>query len=190
MSTETRAQRLLHARQAAGFKTAAGAADHFNWNRNTYSSNENGNAAYSYRAAREYAAAFGVTPQWLYDGIGAPKADAAEEPAPGPILVPVIGRGGGPPARGVRRADDGGLIYFEAQQTPPTPDMFGHVVVVETLEGEVLVKRLLRGSRSGRFDLESMVGPTRENCKLRWAAHITAIIPPHQARRILRSSNP
>ena len=223
MSTETRAQRLLHARQAAGFKTAAGAADHFNWNRNTYSSNENGNAAYSYRAAREYAAAFGVTPQWLYDGIGAPKADAAEEPAPGPILVPVIGRVGADtegrvlfatgqeagdlvplPPGGTEKAvalrivghsmhgvaDDGGLIYFEAQQTPPTPDMFGHVVVVETLEGEVLVKRLLRGSRSGRFDLESMVGPTRENCKLRWAAHITAIIPPHQARRILRSSNP
>jgi hypothetical protein len=65
--------------------------------------------------------------------------------------------------------------------------LFGHVVVVETLEGEVLVKRLLRGSRSGRYDLESVVGPVRENARLRWAAHITAIIPPHQARRILRT---
>lgn len=87
--------------------------------------------------------------------------------------------------RGV--ADDGGLIYFEDQRTPPTPDMLGHMVVVETAGDEVLVKRLLRGSKAGRFDLESVVGVTRQNCQLRWAAHITAIIPPHQARRIIRA---
>ena len=85
-------------------------------------------------------------------------------------------------------ADDGGLIYFEDQRTPPTPDMLGHVVVIETDGEEVLVKRLLRGSRAGRYDLESIVGPTRRDCKLRWAAHITAIIPPYQARRIIRSA--
>lgn len=50
-----------------------------------------------------------------------------------------------------------------------------------------MVKRLLRGSLKGRFDLESVVGPVRTNAKIRWAAHITAIVPPHQARRILRS---
>jgi transcriptional regulator with XRE-family HTH domain len=82
--------------------------------------------------------------------------------------------------------DNGGLIYFEDQRTPPSPDMLGHVVVVETDTDEVLVKRLLRGSRSGRFDLDSVNGPTRRDCRLRWAAHITAIIPPHQARKILR----
>lgn len=82
--------------------------------------------------------------------------------------------------------DDGGLIYFEDQRTPPTPDMLGQVVVVETDSDEVLVKRLLRGSRAGRYDLESIVGPTRHDCRLRWAAHITAIIPPFQARRIIR----
>ena len=65
----------------------------------------------------------------------------------------------------------------------------GHVVVVETDADEVLVKRLLRGSKAGRYDLESVVGPTKENCKIRWAAHITAIIPPHQARRIIRSGD-
>jgi hypothetical protein len=84
--------------------------------------------------------------------------------------------------------DDGGLIYFEDQRTPPTPDMLGHVVVVETDADEVLVKRLLRGARAGRYDLESIAGPTRRDCKLRWAAHITAIIPPFQARRIIRMS--
>jgi hypothetical protein len=86
--------------------------------------------------------------------------------------------------RGV--ADDGALIYFEDQRTPPTPDMLGHVVVVELDTGEVLVKRLLRGSQAGRFDLESLAGPTRQDARLRWAAHITAIIPPFQARKVIR----
>jgi len=66
--------------------------------------------------------------------------------------------------------------------------MLGHVVVVETDTDEVLVKRLLRGSRPDRFDLESVAGPTRQDARLRWAAHITAIIPPFQARRILQSA--
>jgi hypothetical protein len=86
--------------------------------------------------------------------------------------------------RGV--ADDGALIYFEDQRTPPTPDMLGHVVVVELDTDEVLVKRLLRGSMPGRYDLESLAGPTRQDAKLRWAAHITAIIPPFQARKVIR----
>ena len=221
MSLNPRAARLKEARKAAGFKTAAGAAEHFGWNRNTYSSNENGNAPYSYATAKRYAQAFGVSAQALYDGAAPPDADAAS-PQSRETLVPVIGRVGADtegrvlfasgqeagelvplPPGGTAKAvalrvvghsmrgvtDEGGLIYFEDQRTPPTPDMFGHVVVVETAEGEVLVKRLLRGSLKGRYDLESVVGPMRENAKLRWAAHITAIIPPHQARRILRSTS-
>ncbi|CAN7621852.1 peptidase S24 [Phenylobacterium sp. LjRoot97] len=209
---------MKEARKAAGFKTAAGTAEHFGWNRNTYSSNENGNAPYSYATAKRYAEAFGVSAQQLYDAAPAPDPDAASGQE---VWVRVIGRVGAdtegrvlfaagqeagelvplPPGgtdravalrvvghsmRGV--ADDGGLIYFEDQRTAPTPDMFGHVVVVETADDEVLVKRLLRGSLKGRYDLESVVGPVRENAKIRWAAHITAIIPPHQARRILRST--
>jgi hypothetical protein len=85
-------------------------------------------------------------------------------------------------------ADDGALIYFEDQRTAVTPDMLGHVVVVEVDTDEVLVKRLLRGSRAGRYDLESIAGPTRQDARLRWAAHITAIIPPFQARRIIRGA--
>ena len=82
-------------------------------------------------------------------------------------------------------ADDGALIYFEDQRTPPSPDMLGQIVVVEIDTDEVLVKRLLRGGEPGRYDLESLAGPTRHDARLRWAAHITAIIPPFQARRII-----
>ena len=209
---DERFQRLRVARTEKGFDTAAAAAEAFGWNRNTYASNENGNAPFSYRKAKEYAAAFGVRPEWLYDASGAMR------PGAGPGLVKVIGMVGANPEgtilyatgqeaydlapippggtenavavqvsghsmRGL--ADDGALIYFEDQRTPPTPDMLGHVVVVETDTDEVLVKRLLRGSEPGRFDLESLAGPTRHDARLRWAAHITAIIPPYQARRII-----
>src|SRR6201991_885355 len=210
-----RAQRLRQARQDKGFETAAAAADAFGWNRNTYASNENGNAPFSYRRAKEYAAAFGVSPEWLYDAAGPMRAAGAEG------LVPVIGRVGANPegtvlfaygqdpaelapippggtdkARALRvvghsmrgLADDGALIYFEDQKTAPSPDMLGHVVVVELDTEEVLVKRLLRGSRTGLYDLESIAGPTRQDARLRWAAHITAIIPPFQARRVIRGA--
>lgn len=211
---EDRSRRLRDARIAAGHDSAAAAAEAFGWNRNTYASNENGNAAFSYRKAKEYAAAFTIRPEWLYDAAGPMR------PGMRGGMVRIIGKVGANPEglvlfatgqegfdltpippggtenavalqvaghsmRGV--ADDGALIYFEDQKTSPTPDMLGHVVVVETDTDEVLVKRLLRGSEPGRFDLESIVGPTRHDARLRWAAHITAIIPPFQARRIIVS---
>ncbi|MDP2215138.1 helix-turn-helix transcriptional regulator [Phenylobacterium sp.] len=210
-----RSDRLRQARLDAGYETAAAAAEAFGWNRNTYASNENGNAPFSYRKAKDYAAAFGVSAEWLYDAAGPIRASALAG------YVPILGRVGANPEgvvlfatgqeagdlapippggtdkaaalrvvghsmRGL--ADDGALIYFEDQRTPPTPDMLGHVVVVEVDTDEVLVKRLLRGSRSGLFDLESVAGPTRQDARLRWAAHITAIIPPFQARRIIQSA--
>ena len=210
---EDRSARLRHARTESGFETAAAAADAFGWNRNTYASNENGNAPFSYRKAKEYAAAFNVRPEWLYDAAGSMRTggeggfvhiigrvganpegsvlfatgqeagDLAPIP-PGGTERAVALRVVGHSMRGV--ADDGALIYFEDQRTPPTPDMLGHVVVVEVDTDEVLVKRLLRGGKPNRYDLESLAGPTRRDAKLRWAAHITAIIPPYQARKVIR----
>lgn len=215
---DDRAARLRQARLAAGFETAAAAAEAHGWNRNTYASNENGNAPYSWRRAREYAAAFGVRPEWLYDAQSPQTGAAAGGGAGSSPQAAVIGRVGADPGGevllaggqappefaplppgGTERAvalrvsghsmrglaDDGALIYFEDQRTPPSPDMLGQVVVVELDTGEVLVKRLLRGASPGRYDLESVAGPTRRDARLRWAAHITAIVPPWQARRIL-----
>ncbi|HEY9217612.1 MAG TPA: hypothetical protein VIO94_06145 [Phenylobacterium sp.] len=83
-------------------------------------------------------------------------------------------------------AEDGALVFFEDRRSPPSADMLGHLVVVETDAGELLVRRLLRGARTGAFDLEGVLGPRREDVQLRWGAHITAIIPSHQARRVRR----
>lgn len=84
--------------------------------------------------------------------------------------------------RGV--AEDGSLVYF-ASQMPADDSYLGEVVVCAVDSGEVLIKKLLRGSERGLFDLESMNGETRRDTRLRWIAEITAIIPPRQARRIL-----
>lgn len=86
-------------------------------------------------------------------------------------------------------ADDGALIYFEHQQTPPTPDMIGYPCVLELEDGRVLFKRLLRGSAPDLYDLESVAGETIRDVRLKWAAEPTAIIPPRQARRIVRRAD-
>ena len=207
-----RHDRLRQARIAAGFERASDAAARFGWNENTYKSNENGNAPFSFRKAKDYAEAFGVRAEWLYDDTGPVRPGS--EP-----MVRIIGRVGAdaegavihttgqegfdmapiPPGgssaavalevvghsmRAV--AEDGSLIYFEDQRNPPTPDMLGYYCIVETEDGRVLFKRLLRGSAAGLYVLESQVGPPIEDVRLRWAAEPTAIIPPKQARRIIR----
>jgi transcriptional regulator with XRE-family HTH domain len=85
--------------------------------------------------------------------------------------------------RGV--ADDGAIIYYSSPRTP-SDDYLGEVVVCEVETGERLVKRMLRGSRRGLYDLESVNGDTRRDEKLHWIAEITSIVPPRQARRLLR----
>lgn len=212
-----RHDRLRQARIEAGFKTQAEAVRRHGWNPNSYKSNENGNAPFSFDQGEEYAKAYNVRAEWLYSGKGEKRAGGG---------VPIIGRVGADAEGRVIRtlgqaandsapmptggtsdsvalevdghsmrgfADDGALVYFEDQHTPPTEDMIGEIVVVQVaVEGDesededVLVKRLQRGSQPGLYNLESIVGPTLADVKIRWAAEITQIIPPRQARRLIR----
>lgn len=86
--------RLRQARIRKGLGQAVDASIAYGWNKNTYASNENGNAPFSFKAAQKYAAAFGVRAEWLYSGSG----PMVEEDAPlipdGAIpvtAIPVIG---------------------------------------------------------------------------------------------------
>lgn len=180
---------------------------------NTYPHNENGNAPFGYSRAKEYASVFGVSADWLYSGDGPMREAGAASMVPiigsvganaeGVVLLALADErydmAPAPPGAGEKVvalevdghsmrgfADDGSLIYFEDQRTPPTEDMLGHVVVCETEDGEVLVKRILRGGKKGRYDLESIAGPTLEDKKIRWAAFPSAIIPAYYARRLIR----
>lgn len=209
--------RLRMSRIAAGFKTQAEAVRRYGWNPNSYKSNENGNASFGFDQAVEYATAYRVQPEWLYRGSG-PRHAHGEVPIIGRVGADPEGRiirahgqaandmvpaptGGtseavalevdGHSMRGF--ADDGALVYFENQHTPPTDDMIGEIVVVQIASGEhdaddedILIKRLQRGSADGLYDLESIVGPPLRDVRIRWAAEITQITPPRQARRLIR----
>ncbi len=83
-------------------------------------------------------------------------------------------------------APDGSLVYFEDKQDAPTEDMLGEMVVAGLADGRVLLKRMRRGSQPGLYDLESVSGSTISDADVVWAAHVTAIIPPRQARKIIK----
>lgn len=79
---------------------------------------------------------------------------------------------------------DGALVFYTEVHTAPTDDMLGLVVVVGTEDGAILLKKLLRGSRIGLYDLESINGPTLRDQRVIWAAHIDSLVPPWRAKRL------
>lgn len=79
---------------------------------------------------------------------------------------------------------DGALIYYNDRHFPPTDDMLGIIVIVGLEDGRVLLKKLLRGSRPGLYDLESIHGPILHDQRVAWAAHIECIVPPWRASKI------
>lgn len=173
---------------------------------------ENGQNGLRPDAAERFAPILGVTAGWLLTGEGesdhgpyVPVIGFVGADSEGTViyttgqesgdLVP-IPPGGGCDSRalevrghsGGEWAPPGSIIYFEDQRNPPTPDMIGYPCVVETEDGRVLLKRLLKGSNPGVYDLESRVGPTLADVRLKWAAEVTYVAQPKQARRILRKA--
>lgn len=66
---QTPSERLRHAREAAGYHSAADAARSVaGINQSTLNSNENGNRAISRKMAQVYASAFNVDPGWILYG--------------------------------------------------------------------------------------------------------------------------
>lgn len=211
----TAAERLIRARTEAGCETAAEGAARAEVKYYTYVQHESGTRGISKDKAERYGRAFGVDPSWLLYGKGrqgrstevlvpiigrvgadaegtviystADETDEMTPPPPGgsaeSVALKVVGYSMG------EWAPDGSLIYMESQRTPPTPEMIGYPVVVELEDGRVLLKRLLKGSGPGLYDLESRSGPTIADVRIRWAAEVTAIVPPRQARRIIRSAH-
>lgn len=81
-------------------------------------------------------------------------------------------------------APDGSLILYSDRKDPPQEYMLGHPCIVGLDDGRVLVKRLLRGSKRGLFDLESMIGDTMKDQRVKWAALVDVVIHPHRAKNL------
>jgi hypothetical protein len=78
----------------------------------------------------------------------------------------------------------GALVFYSEHHAAPTDDMLGTIVIVGLMSGEVLLKRLLRGSQPGLFDLESINGPMLRDQRVQWAAHVDSLVPPWRAKRL------
>ncbi len=143
-SKDGRAGRLRQARLAAGFARGAEAVERFGWNRNTYKSNENGAAPFSFDQARVYARAFGVGAEWLYDGEGSMHpggTQATSSFTPRARMAPVVGHVGA----GARAT-----LYAEGQGP------LGHVSAPEDAS-ETTVAVEIRGDSLGAFFNEWLV---------------------------------
>lgn len=206
----TPSDRLRQARKDAGYPTATAFAEAVGVNRNTYLQHENGTRAYDVDDAALYARRAKTTPEHLlYGRKVTPRADYREivgYAGADPEGTVLFGHGqgtgdyapappnGSPTAQAIEIrghsmpffAEDGTLVWFDDQKTTPDPEMIGHVVVVQLDTDEVLIKRLLRGSERGLYDLESIAGPTRRDTRPVWVARIINIIPPLEARRVIQ----
>jgi SOS-response transcriptional repressor LexA len=95
---ETMGERLRHAREQAGFKSARSAALKHGWGSSTYAAHENGQNKFDDQAAITYAKAFKVSAGWLVTGDGAPPPAAGALSARKPpsqitlVEIPVAGR--------------------------------------------------------------------------------------------------
>lgn len=201
-------ERLTAARIHAKYASAADAARALGVPYPTYAGHENGSSGFRARSGEKYARRFKVRFEWLMNERGpmiddspkmttiVGKAGAATDG----VVVFAEGHGGfgtvmlpeGASANSVAIEVEGysmglladGALVFYSDRLAPSDDMIGTIVIVETDNGEVLLKRLLRGSRQGLFDLESLNGPTLRDRRLRWAAHIDSLVPPWRAKRM------
>lgn len=196
-----RHERLQRARIAAGFSTKAEACRRFGWNPNTYKSNENGNAPFGFEQAKEYAKAYKVRAEWLYDGAGGVTNDASDSVA----IVGFVGAGSvatlfaegqGPfdeveaPANstdhtvglGIRGASlgpafDEGVVFYDDVHSPVTEDQHGRLCVVGLPDGRVLVK-ILRSAGDGTYHLFSnTLEEPMLNEEVEWAARVKDVRP-------------
>lgn len=192
-------ERLILARQRAGYEKAIDAINAFGFNRTSYYQHENGNREYGKPAALRYAKAFRVTVDWLLFGRGS-----------GPSFkVPIVGfigaggqvayiddhaKGGGldeieappgcPPGavavvvRGdsmATRYPDGRVVIYWDQRTDIS-SVVGEDCVVRLTDGRTMLKTVMASAKRGRWTLLSTDAPLMQDVELEWAAPVEIVL--------------
>jgi phage repressor protein C with HTH and peptisase S24 domain len=191
------AKRLQWAREhRTKFKTPTEAARSYGWKVSTYLGHENGDRNPSREAAKRYARAYRVRWEWILEGQGKPAA-VFEVP-----LVGKVGAGSiiapfddNPQGQGIGEVDlppgapsdvvavvvEGNSMYpryfggerlFYARHAASPEEAIGRECVVKLRDGTVLVKTVRKGTRKGRYTLESLNAPPLEDQALEWAAPV------------------
>lgn len=185
-------ERLRKARLAAGYSSTRAAAEAFGWSENTLRSNENGNKPYGRVAAEKYSRAFQVRLDWLLTGRGPMKGDrkgvlVAGIVANGAHIIPVddtVDEMVFPPfsvdedviafvMRGESmwpKYEDGDYVF--AKPVADVGQVLKRHAVVTLDDGSRMLKRVMPGSRNGRYRLESHNAPPIDDVVIVQAARV------------------
>ena len=190
---DTPGERLRHAREQRGFKTAKDAALDMGVAIATYTSHEKAARFLPARRASQYAQHFHVSPEWLLYG-----RQQGEQRS-----VPLLAANGHPNGEFINPAIDGGstllravkvspedafsatvagwMAYFEKPQGPMTRDLDGQLCVIcmTVYPDDIVlrVRRLIWTSTEGRYHLAAEPQPTLFDQSVLWAARVVAIAP-------------
>jgi transcriptional regulator with XRE-family HTH domain len=69
------------------------------------------------------------------------------------------------------------LIFYDQRREPVTSDLIGTLCVIGLDDQRVLVKKLKRGQREGKYDLISNTEPPIYDATVIWAARVKQMVP-------------
>lgn len=75
------------------------------------------------------------------------------------------------------RLEDGDHVFFDDRREPVTDDLIGRLCVCGLEDGQVVIKRLAKGSQPGLYHLISYNAEPMFDQRLNWAARVTSIRP-------------
>lgn len=178
--------RLRQARAAAGFESAAAAARALGVKPATMTHHENGTRGFTKEASR-YAKFFKVSLDWLLTGRGEMKPTRIVQTIPlmgvvaaGSSVLPIQDQAGaaeidhitlpepGQIAALLIKGDsmyprfmDGEYLFYDPKPRPPGT-MIGHYAVAQTLDGRVMVKKILASRLADHWKLWSHNAPEED----------------------------
>jgi transcriptional regulator with XRE-family HTH domain len=74
-------------------------------------------------------------------------------------------------------AEDGWRLIYSGERTIMEDEVLNRLCVVELIDGRMLVKRVVRGTKPQRYHLISTNAPMIEDVEIVWAAKVKAIVP-------------
>jgi phage repressor protein C with HTH and peptisase S24 domain len=190
MTPKTPHERLKMVREKAGYAHAADAARAIGVALPTYTHHENGTSGLSRRGER-YARFFGVSLEWLLTGRGEMRGPAPRNGIP--IMgIATAGAAAIPSAEdeahaalGFAALPDPDEVFAQrvegdsmwprflhgetiiCAREPARPDrLIGRYALVQLPDGRRMIKRLARGTRPGRYSLESHNAPPEHDVEL------------------------
>jgi len=69
------------------------------------------------------------------------------------------------------------LIFYDERREPVTTELIGKLCVVGLDDERVVVKKLKRGQRKGKYDLHSNTEPPIYDATVLWAARVKQMVP-------------